>query len=255
MPTVRVVTFNVRNSRGRDGFNHWLFRRRAALRAIDPSTSDVIALQEARLNQFLYFRLRLWRFRAYSRARDDGRWRGEQCPLFIRRSRFVLRARSTRWLSDTPDVPGSRHWGNAFPRIATVIEVEDRTSHKLFGILNTHLDEKSEPVRTKSTQLIVDLTRSSVISDWIMLGDFNATPVAPSMRGVFSAGFNDALAHLPADGPGGATSHDFTGRTAGSRIDHILVTPQWRVIDAAIVRPAGRMASDHWPVHATLEHT
>lgn len=253
MLTVRVVTFNVRNARGRDRLNHWVFRRGAARRAIDPSVCDVIALQEVRLNQYLYFRLRLWRFRVYSRARDNGRWRGEHCPVFVRRDRFVVRQRATRWLSDTPEVAGSRHWGNAFPRLATVVVLEDRSAHTSFGVLNTHFDEKSEEVRKKSARHIVDYTMSSIINDWIVLGDFNAIPTAPSLRAVLAAGFIDALDHLPADGPGAATNHDFTGRVDGTRIDHIFVSSRWSVVNAGIDHLPGRLPSDHWPVRATLE--
>ena len=53
----------------------------------------------------------------------------------------------------------------------------------------------------------------------------------------------------------GGSWHDFTGAVDGDRIDHILVTRSWKVVEAAVshYRPGGRLPSDHWPVVATLE--
>ncbi|HUU35225.1 MAG TPA: hypothetical protein VMW48_14265, partial [Vicinamibacterales bacterium] len=48
--------------------------------------------------------------------------------------------------------------------------------------------------------------------------------------------------------------HFWDGSTSGTRIDYVLVTPEWDVLDARIAHPhpGGRLASDHWPVVADL---
>ena len=52
------------------------------------------------------------------------------------------------------------------------------------------------------------------------------------------------------------TFNGFEGRTAGPKIDAILVSGSWNVESAAIVRtsPDGRYPSDHFPVVAVLNY-
>ena len=52
------------------------------------------------------------------------------------------------------------------------------------------------------------------------------------------------------------TFNGFEGRTAGPKIDAILVSGSWNVESAAIVRTSrdGRYPSDHFPVVATLSY-
>ena len=50
------------------------------------------------------------------------------------------------------------------------------------------------------------------------------------------------------------TFNGFTGARDGEKIDHILVSGGWTILDAAIVTisAAGRYPSDHFPVTATI---
>ena len=140
---------------------------------------------------------------------------------------------ATRWF----DVEGGR-----FPRIATTAHVVVGTTEVSFT--STHLDETSGPRRRASVeQLLAWLTDAD--GPHVVVGDFNAT-LDDSMFELFAAaGFSSAL---PPDAPG--TSHHFTGRYDGRRIDHIFVPGTAEVLEAAVVhvRPNGRLASDHWPV-------
>ena len=55
--------------------------------------------------------------------------------------------------------------------------------------------------------------------------------------------------------PNEATYHAFKGTLEGSRIDFILHTSQYRVLDASIdrVNANGHYPSDHFPVIAVLQ--
>ena len=44
-------------------------------------------------------------------GRDDGQQAGEYSPIFYDQVTFDLVDWTTKWLSPTPDVPGSKGWG------------------------------------------------------------------------------------------------------------------------------------------------
>ncbi len=249
-----VMTFNVRTSRGLDGRNLWWLRRRATVEAIRRARPDVGGLQEVRPGQLRYLRSRLGELAMVGVGRDDGRRRGEHCPVLWRRERFRLEHWEVRWFSDTPQVPGSRGWGNRSPRIATLATLAEVGSGERLGVAVTHLDANSGTSRQRSAEALVAWLEAEPSLPWIVLGDANAIVTAPAVTSLLGSQRQDALAHLPAAGPGAATSHAFTGLAEGARIDHILVPSSWQVISAEVrrERPFGRLPSDHWPVVAAV---
>jgi endonuclease/exonuclease/phosphatase family metal-dependent hydrolase len=219
---------------------------------------DVAGVQEAWHCQVRYLARRLPGYAAAGFGRNNGaRW-GEHCAVLYRRDRFVLERQATRWFSGRPDEAGSRTWGNALPRIVTMVWLRDCQDGRRFGVANAHLDEGREDIRTRSTAALLawigDIRAAGDDRPWLVIGDLNATPADASVHQLIAAGWHDALAAVPPQGPGAATANRFTDRRDGARIDHILAEDAWTVDRAAIVhaRPGGRMASDHWPVVAYL---
>jgi endonuclease/exonuclease/phosphatase family metal-dependent hydrolase len=242
---LRVATFNIRNGRAFDGWNSWPFRRTATLEAIRSLDADVIGLQEAFGFQLRWLARRLPGYDVAGVGRSR-RSRGEHCPVLVRSSRARVVEHSTRWFGPTPERPGTRLPGAAFPRIVTtaVLDVDGTTVH----VVNTHLDARSpENRRAALTQVAaaVDPSRPTIV-----MGDLNAAPTDPELAPLLDAGLRPALG----SGAGG-TNHDFSGRTDGRRIDHIFVSDHVRVVhaDVVVVRPGGRLPSDHWPVVAQLQ--
>jgi endonuclease/exonuclease/phosphatase family metal-dependent hydrolase len=189
-------------------------------------------------------------------GRANGARRGEHCAILYRTDRLTLDRQRTRWFSDTPDVPGSRSWGNVLPRIATMAWFTDRSAGAPVGVGDVHLDTGSDEVRARSTAALATWVGedTGTATPWILMGDFNATPADRSVRRLLDDGWRDALAPLPPAGDDAGTEHGFTGRRDRNRIDLILLGDGWDVIDAGIVhdRPGGRLPSDHWPVAARL---
>lgn len=254
MDPLRVATFNIRNAKAwKDGRNHWFFRRETTAQVIEHLGAHVVGLQEAYAIQLRWLLRRLPQLRHAGVGRNDGMTRGEFAPILYDPRRLALEAQTTRWLSDEPDTPGSRTWGNHFPRIVTMAWFVDRSNDRRFGVVNLHADERSEEIRTRSGERV----RTWLGADlpWIVLGDWNSLASRPAVQRLLEAGWVDALAHLPADGPDALTNHDYTDERDGTRIDHVLVGPAWDVREAVIARdkPSGRFPSDHWPVLATLD--
>ena len=122
---LRAASFNIRNGLALDGADSWPFRAEACAQAIAGLDADLVCLQEVYGFQLRRLLRRLPGYAAAGAPRDDGRRRGERCCVLYRPRRLRLRRADTRWYSDTPDVPGSRGWGAAMPRIATMCRFRD----------------------------------------------------------------------------------------------------------------------------------
>jgi endonuclease/exonuclease/phosphatase family metal-dependent hydrolase len=100
--------------------------------------------------------------------------------------------------------------------------------------------------REKQFQQIVDEAAKHP-GPRILMGDFNAQPSEPAMALLRSC-FRDALAGIPAE-----ARYSFpAGTVAKGAIDHIYVSPEFRVLSARVVRDV-TLASDHNPVLVELE--
>lgn len=245
MSTLRVATFNIRNGLGLDGRNIWPLRRSATAAAISSLDADVIGLQEVFGFQRRWLAKRLPGYRVEWSGRRDGR-RGEACPVFLRNRSTKLIESRTRWFAEEPSTPGARLPGASFPRLATICRLSV-AGHGV-DVVNTHLDEAVAENRVRSVEMLLDWLDGS--GPRIVMGDLNAEPDDVALVRLQASGLRQAL---PTDAPG--TNHDFTGRTDGRRIDHILVSEHFEVVTAEVRtdRPGGKLPSDHWPVVADLK--
>ena len=99
-----VVTFNIRYDNPDDPLT-WEQRRSKVASTV--GYFDILGFQEALVNQVDDLAEALPNHDHYGVGRDDGRVAGEHCPIFWNRARFDLLHAETKWLSATPDVPGS----------------------------------------------------------------------------------------------------------------------------------------------------
>lgn len=271
-PDLAVMSFNIRYGTANDGINRWENRREMFLGVIRSSAADILAVQEA-----LRFQLdEVGRvFPSYAEigvGRDDGKTAGEYSAILYRRDRLDVMASGTFWFSDTPDVPGSMHWGNRITRICTWARMRDRTTGGTFFVYNVHLDHESQPSRERSASLLARRIADRETRDPVIVaGDFNAGESNPAVRFFSGAPIPDSVAHLAGRLPEGVrfvdsfrvlhpearivgTFNGFRGDTTGEKIDYVFVSPEWQVIEASIDRTGreGRYPSDHFPVTARL---
>ncbi len=252
---VKAMTFNLRLATGDDGDNVWAKRKDLAIKVIRDVNPDVLGVQEAQPIQIDELNAE---FADYVNVgvgrRPDGS--DEFSAIYFRRDRFYLSDAGTFWLSETPSVPGSTTWGNSLPRIATWVRLLDRTDKKRFVVFNTHWDHESQPARLNSGKLLAERVRElSDAEPVIVMGDFTATPANPAMTTLMEQGdLRDTLSVAHPDEADVSTFNGFGRTPNGPKIDAILVSPQWQVEDASIVRTrAGDLfPSDHWPVTATV---
>ncbi|WP_174842501.1 endonuclease/exonuclease/phosphatase family protein [Steroidobacter cummioxidans] len=251
---LRVMTFNVRFLTQNDGANNWDARRDLVaemLRAEDP---DVIGTQELfkrqgddiveRLPQFVWF--------GEGRGGGDG---DEHMGVFYRKDRLRVLESGNFWLSDTPDIPGSRTWGNIYPRMVTWARFERIADGATFTLYNTHLPYRDidEPARIRSAELIrARLEKLPLSERLILIGDFNTTS-ASRVHSILTDSLTDAwTATAQRTGPEG-TFHDFTGKPE-RRIDWILFRGlRANRVHTITMHRDGRYPSDHFPVVAEFD--
>ena len=251
-----VMTFNIRYAHTEPP-NLWPDRLPVIVELVERRMPDVIGTQEGLYHQVRDLDSALAGYDWIGTGRDGGS-RGEFMAVFYRAERLEPLEYDHYWLSDTPEVAGSRSWGNRYARMVTSVRFRDRASGEELVFVNTHLDHESQVSRERSAALILERL-SAVARDvpLILLGDFNAAagenPVHASLT---RAGFTDTWdAAGNADTSG--TYHAFRGpaEAAGKRrIDWILVRGPVSVLSSEIVTDArdGQLPSDHFPVVARL---
>lgn len=262
---LKVVTFNIRYGSAGDGPNRWELRREFVLEMMKDFQADVMGLQEVVDFQADAVREAMADYEMIVAHRDDGMRAGEACPILYRRDRFEPIDSGTFWFSDTPQAPGSHHWGNTLPRICTWAHLRDRASGKGIYVYNLHLDHESQPSREKSTALVAErISRRSTRDPVIIMGDFNARLDNPALQYLLKddietphAPMKDAWRTAHGEGQPEGTFHGFSGKANPKTgiIDHILVSESVKVIEARIDTRSheGRWPSDHFAVVAELE--
>lgn len=252
---LRVMTFNLRYPNPNDGAHYWENRKEIAFETIRAFAPDVLGVQEAYDVQNRQLETALPEYALFGVGRNDGEQAGEHCTLLYRKEHLTLLEGGTFWLSETPDVVASRHWGNRLPRICTWARLQHRDTGQCFVVYNVHLDHESQEAREKGIGLLLETVQRQAPSEAVLvMGDFNAEEGNRAMTLLLEAGFVDTFRALHPNAVEVSTFHDFTGETQGDKIDYIFASPVFQVHSAEIVRNQNpdRLASDHFPVTATL---
>jgi endonuclease/exonuclease/phosphatase family metal-dependent hydrolase len=253
---LRVMTFNVRLLTPNDGANNWDARRDLVIDMLRDEAPDVIGTQELFKRQGDDIVERLPQFVWFGAGRDGGH-ADEHMGVFYRKDRLRVLESGNFWLSDTPDVPGSRTWGNLYPRMVTWARFERLADGATFVLYNTHLPYRDidEPVRIRCAKLIrARMEKLAATERVILLGDFNTTPSSVVYTSL-TDWLTDAWTSAPTrSGPEG-TFHGFTGKPE-RRIDWILVRGlKANRVQTVTTERDGRYPSDHFPVIAEFELT
>jgi endonuclease/exonuclease/phosphatase family metal-dependent hydrolase len=260
--TIRVVSYNIRLDTSRDSLNAWSFRKEKVATLLSFNGADIFCVQEALANQIADLAKAFPEFDNYGLAREDsGPGGGEHNPIFYNRSKFRMLSSGTSWLSDTPDIPGSKSPSAALPRIVSWVELQDIATGKIFYIFNTHFDHIGGQARIEAAEVVTNLL-SMLPADArvILTGDFNTTPdtepitIITHPNNKIPMTDSRQLAQNPPLGP------DFTFAgwqlegDPGNTIDFIFVSKPIQVIYHVVIatHSGGFYPSDHLPVLVEL---
>lgn len=257
-PRLHVMTLNVRRrtrwpTRAAD---RWSARRPLLHRVLEVERPSILGLQEVLPAQSGDINRMLGRRYAMVGSGRGANHDGERCEIRFDITRLRLLGSRTWWLSDRPDVPASRSYGNVLPRIAVQAELEDKALGTRFHVIVTHLDHLSARSRLASARQIHRVA-SALDVPHIVMGDFNAGPSSGVARELCAD-------HLLSDtwltasrrlSPAWDTYSNYRPpRPGGRRVDWVLVSAHAQVDAAGVnaVRFGSVAVSDHEPVHALI---
>lgn len=253
---IRVISFNIRYDNPADGLNAWPNRKEIAASFLKNEKPDIFGLQEALWHQYAYIDSVLRDYESIAAGRDDGMQKGEMTPVFYRKDIFRALESGTFWLSETPDVAGSRGWGAVLPRIVTWVKLEEEETGRRFFFFNTHYSHMSDSARIMSSIVLQkELVKIAGENPFVISGDFNMVAGSEAYTSLCGSLIRDSflLSETEASGPD-YTFNGFRDEIEKRRIDYIFVREGIQVLEHSTInlREGDIFISDHWPVKASL---
>lgn len=250
---LRIMSMNVRYSRGKDGRNIWTNRKHLVKEVLQKYHPDIIGFQEPLLDQMQDLIAMLPDYQHVGVGREDGEEEGEFNPIFYRN--LTIEQSGTFWLSDTPQKP-SCTWGGQ-TRICTWAVVSNPIP---LAFLNTHIEYEVLQAQMNSMELLLNHTREFIDHMPVILtGDFNYYPNSEPYQ-MLSASMRDSYLEDPRNLEDTfVTCHNFTGiqrvneQSDQGRIDYIWLNGNVKVENSSILfdHPGDDpelYPSDHWPI-------
>lgn len=256
-----VMTYNIRLNTADDSLNAWPYRKDKLASQVLFHAVNILGVQEAQDNQMIDLRARLPKFKSCGGGRDDGKTGGEYSAIFYDTTRLIKIQDGQFWLSEKPNVPGSKGWDASFPRIVTWAQFKDRRSNKDFYVFNTHFDHMGKIARRESANLLME-KRQSIAGETpsIVMGDFNSEPtdepirLLSDKRNLLAFVNSEAISATPHYGPTGTFNGFGPKEVNDNPIDYIFLKGRWVVLRHATLSQTwnGRFASDHFAVMTEL---
>jgi endonuclease/exonuclease/phosphatase family metal-dependent hydrolase len=251
---IRVMSYNLRFDNPGDGVNQWSLRRKNVYELLKKTNPDIWGTQEGLQNQLDDIKQNL-PYEYLGAGRDDGKSKGEFSAILYKKEIYKVLDQNTFWLSETPDVPGSKSWDAAITRIVTWAKFQHNKSKAVFYVFNTHFDHIGVQARLKSAELIKQKIKEIAGTYPVILtGDFNSEPAdAP-----YSFLAKDET-YLLIDSGNGNTQGTFCTFEVNSqpcrRIDYIFHSPSIKSEGYTVVTDNNGhyYPSDHLPVLTTLQ--
>jgi endonuclease/exonuclease/phosphatase family metal-dependent hydrolase len=254
--TLRVMTFNVRYPSQGDGANRWEARRDVLVKTIRLKNPDLVGTQELFEEQGRYIVEQAPDYAWFGLSRR-GNHEDEHMGVFYRKSRLTPVESGNFWLSETPEVPGSKSWDMSLPRMVTWARFKTSKGAR-FVYYNTHFPHRQQDhaARLECARLIASRIAALAGNEpFLLTGDFNEASGGEAYA-VLTSVLTDAwTAARKRNGPEG-TFHGFRGTPRqGGRIDWILYRGPWKSLETETVtyNENGHYPSDHFPVFSELK--
>ncbi|MGH2948227.1 MAG: endonuclease/exonuclease/phosphatase family protein [Solirubrobacteraceae bacterium] len=255
---LHVMSFNLRFASDTPP-NSWPERRPVVRDLLRRERPQLIGTQEGLYEQLRDIQADLpSHYDSIGQGRDGGS-HGEAMQIFYDARRLDPLEYDHFWLSDTPDVVGSKTWGGCCPRMVTWIRFLDRRTGTQLYAVNTHFEAFDATARENSAHLLLERMEDfDPTLPVVVTGDFNE-PASPG-RTVYdllvtNGPLLDSWEEAEKRSALFATFHGYRPLVPdGDRIDWILTTPGTTTLSAKIntFEQDGQFPSDHLPVQAVL---
>src|SRR5688572_4000861 len=252
--SIKVMTYNIRLDTPVDSVNQWPKRTQKVFDLIRKYDPDILGVQEAIHHQLMDLIKNLPQYDYVGVGRDDGKTKGEFSAILYKKERFGVLQQGTFWLSETPDVPGSKSWDAAITRVASWAKLTDKKTNKSFLSINTHFDHVGKEARRHSASLLKqkanELGKDLAL---IITGDFNCTRTDPPYFTIMKPEGIQLIDPLPGEPIG--TFCGFKVNAMECRaIDYLFCTDRWTSSNYQVItdNDGKYYPSDHLPVMTTF---
>ena len=247
---IRVMSFNLRADTPNDGINRFFNRSSRVIETIHREAPGLIGFQEAKNEMRAFLRERLPQYVVLGCGRNSA-YDGEGILIAYREDQFELIEFQTRWLSDTPERPGSRFDSDQskYPRVYVYAKLRRFADNKTVAFVNTHTDHVGQKARVSASIQLLKTMHAMQADGLVLTGDFNALPNSEEIQMLTAdteLGLTDVSAAIP------FSFHNF-GRCVPWKCDYIFSTcpsSECHVIEDIPVN--GVYISDHNPIVATI---
>ncbi len=251
-----VMTFNIKNGWDMDS---WNARKGLLVEVVRQANPLLMGTQEGFGPQLDYMRDNLpgYDYVGLSRYPDGA---DEYSAIFFDTSRVQVREHGTVWLSETPDVPGSRFEDEDLPRIATWALCQVAGHDRDLLAMNTHLTYRDLGIDAQVKVLLEQLELLDRLDiDTILMGDFNKPRGSRTWDALREIGFADAWDFAESEIGPKRTFHNWKGTDPAdeseNRIDWIMyrpgdatTLPKGTVVETIDTHEGDIYPSDHYPV-------
>lgn len=249
-----IISFNIRNSYTNDHENSWQNRKEAVVKFIKSQKPDAVGMQEACSDQIEYLKKNLTGYTFYGLGRGDKPVEhDEHMTILYNHNRFICIKGGNFWLSETPEKV-SKGWDGACKRMVTWVELQERSTKKIFYYFNTHLDHKGPQARLESVKLIVKKIDEIAGKETAVVlgGDMNETIDNPMFAPLLSSMTLARKALNVADET--PTWQDYGKNKSGKAIDHLFYRNLKGISIASVTENYGApYLSDHDPVKLVVK--
>jgi len=234
-----VASYNIRQLNESDSLagNGWAARCPVLAQVVRYHEFDIFGTQEGFKRQLADLKKELPGYDYIGVGREDGVDAGEHSAIFYRTDMFEVVDKGDFWLSETPDSP-SVGWDAVLPRICSWGRFRHKNSGLEFLFFNLHMDHVGKQARVESAQLVQNKMKE--FGDGLpvfLTGDFNVDQTHKSYAAITSSGrLVDSYETCELRYALNGTFNDYsTDGFTVSRIDHVFVSPDVRVLKYGIL--------------------
>lgn len=250
---MKAVSFNISCAWDEDGICGFSHRIGMIYERISAEKPDIIGFQEIaeRILDVLEKLFPDYRFIGHGRSEN---YDGEGLYVATRKETCDLLSFDSFWLSETPQIPGSRYKNQSeCPRICNVAKIKYKPTGEIIRIFNIHLDHISDEARVSGMKCVLDFVEKYKVNDpqeFMIMGDFNSEPGDGAIRLCNNfEGVEEKTSNIP------YTYHD-NGKIK-MKIDYIYMTEKLaqRFKDNGVWEDNkhGIYLSDHYPLYVILK--
>ena len=197
---LKVMSFNIRNAKAKDGTNSWQYRFPGTALMIKDEMPDILAMQEPLYPQVQFILDNFSDYKMIGKGREDGKKEGEFTAIFYNKKKISCIKSGVFWLSENSKKP-SKGWDAFCKRTATWAIMSHKDTKERFFVLNTHLDHVGSKARQYGLALVLKKIKQINKDNYpvILTGDFNVQPGNKCLKQIDSSMHNARKEALKTD--------------------------------------------------------